>query len=110
MARGEVFFIAVARGEVRPQVLGFSSHHVDDGEHRTAVYVRGAAARHGVGSALFRTAEAAAVTAGASSIRVDASYAAVEFYKANGFEVIGDGRHRLESGQTMPCVFMLKTL
>jgi GNAT superfamily N-acetyltransferase len=110
MARGEIFFIAIAHREGRPEVLGFSSHHADEGEHRTAVYVRGAAARHGVGSALFRTAEAAAIAAGASSIHVDASYAAVEFYKANGFEVIGDGIHRLESGETMPCVLMRKTL
>jgi putative acetyltransferase len=110
MARGEVFFVAIGQRDGQPQVLGFSSHRVDDGEHRTAVYVRGTAARAGVGSALFRTAEAAAIEAGATSIHVDASLTAVEFYKANGFEETGCGEHRLWSGRSMPCVFMRKAL
>jgi putative acetyltransferase len=110
MARGEVFFIAIDQRDGQPQVLGFSSHRVDDGEHRTAVYVRGTAARAGVGSALFRMAEAAAIAAGATSIHVDASLTAVEFYKANGFEETGRGEHRLWSGRAMACVFMRKAV
>jgi putative acetyltransferase len=109
MSRGEAFFIAIgASGE--PPVLGFSSHRVDDGEHRTAVYVRGGAARRGVGSALFRTAEADAIADGATSIHVDASLAAVEFYRRNGFVEVGRGHHQLRSGVQMPCVFMRKDL
>jgi hypothetical protein len=39
MSSGEVFFIALgSSGE--PPALGFSTHRVDEGEHRTAVYVR----------------------------------------------------------------------
>jgi putative acetyltransferase len=110
MANGEVFFIAVAQNGTRPEVLGFSSHHVDQGEHRTAVYVRGNAARRGIGSALFRLAEAAAIDGGATSIYVAASLAAVGFYKVNGFEEVEPGQHRLSSGRLMPCVFMRKTL
>ena len=89
---------------------GFSTHRVDGSRHGTAVYVRGSAARRGVGSALYRLAEASAVSTGAESIEIDASLAAVEFYKAHGFEETGRGDHRLRSGRLMPCVFMRKAL
>ena len=110
MARGEVFFIAVGQQGDRSEVLGFSSYRMEGDEHRTAVYVRGTAVRLGVGSALFRAAEAAAFAAGAASIEVAASLAAVEFYRRNGFEEIGRGEHRLRPGRSMACVFMRKTL
>ena len=110
MERGEVFFIAVGEVDGEPAVLGFASHRVDGTRHGTAVYVRGAAARRGVGSALFRLAEADAIGTGATSIHVDASLAAVEFYRANGFEEVGRGNHRLRSGRDMACVFMRKAL
>lgn len=110
MARGEVFFVAIGQRGGQPEVLGFSSHRIDGDEHGTAVYVRGQAARLGIGSALFRAAEAAAIAGGATSIHIDASLAAVEFYKAKGFEEVGRGEHRLSSGRPMPCVFMRKNL
>ena len=110
MASGEMFYIATGRRQDEPEVLGFSSHRIDEGEHRTAVYVRGHASRLGVGSALFRSAESAAIAAGAGSIHVAASLAAVEFYTAHGFEAIGPGEHILWSGRSMPCVFMRKML
>jgi putative acetyltransferase len=110
MARGELFFIAVGQPAGEPAVLGFSSHRIDGDKHGTSVYVRGKAARRGIGTALFQAAEAAAIAAGATSIHIDASLAAVEFYKANGFEEIGRGVHRLSSGATMACVFMRKDL
>lgn len=50
------------------------------------------------------------IAAGASSIHLDASLAAVEFYKANGFEEVARGEHRLWSGRPMVCVFMRKML
>lgn len=110
MDRGEVFWIAIGEPGSTSGVLGFSSHRIDGTEHGTAVYVRGDAARRGIGSALFRTAEGAAIDAGATSIHVDASLAAVEFYRANGFQEVGRGDHRLWSGRPMPCVFMRKML
>jgi putative acetyltransferase len=110
MERGEVFYIALGAIVGQPAVLGFASHHVEEGEHRTAVYVRGAAARSGLGSALFRMAEAEAVATGAKTIEVDASLAAVQFYTANGFEETGRGEHQLRTGRLMACVFMRKTL
>jgi putative acetyltransferase len=110
MRRGEVFFIAEAEIGGECVVLGFSSHRVDDVQHGTSVYVRGAATRQGIGTALFRLAEADAIASGADSLHVNASLAAVEFYKANGFEEIGRGEHRLRSGRAMACVFMRKVL
>ncbi len=88
MERGEVFYIAVGKTDGKSEVLGFSSYRVEQNEHRTAIYVR----------------------AGANSIRVDASLAAIQFYKANGFDEVGRGEHRLWSGRPMPCVFMRKIL
>jgi putative acetyltransferase len=110
MAGGEVFFIAVDLTGEQSRVLGFSTHRVDDNVHGTAVYVRGKAARRGVGSALFRAAEADARAGGATTIEIDASLAAVDFYTALGFVEIGRGMHALPSGQSMPCVLMRKEL
>ena len=110
MDRGEVFYVAIGAIDGKPAILGFASHRVEDKQHRTAVYVRGAASRRGIGSALFRSAEASAVTAGATSIHVAASLAAVEFYRRNGFEEVRRGEHRLATGRLMACVFMRKTL
>ncbi|MDA1092562.1 MAG: GNAT family N-acetyltransferase [Acidobacteria bacterium] len=110
LAVGEVFHIAVGTVDDMPGVLGFASHRIDGTQHRTAVYVRGAAARRGVGSALFRSAEAEAIAAGASTIHVAASLAAVEFYRSNGFSEVRRGEHRLWSGREMACVFMRKRL
>lgn len=106
MDLGEVFYIAIGEVNSEPAVLGFASHRIDGMQHRTAVYVRGMATRRGIGSALFQLAEADAIAAGATSIHVDASLAAVDFYRANGFEEIGRGEHRLWSGRPMACVFM----
>ena len=110
MAQGEVFFVAAPKSAGDGDVLGFSSHRVDDDQHGTSVYVRGAAARRGVGTALFGFAEASALAAGAREILIDASLAAVDFYKANGFEEVRRGEHRLLSGVSMSCVFMRKML
>lgn len=111
MERGEAFFIAVGEMEGRPAVLGFATDYRTEGsEHGTSVYVRGNAARCGIGSALYRLAEAHAVSAGATAIQVEASFAGVEFYKANGFVEAGRGETRLMSGRPISCVFMHKTL
>lgn len=111
MQGGEVFFIA--RGEVdgAAVVLGFASDYAIEGtQHGTSVYIRGIAARRGIGSTLLRLAEAHAVESGATSIRVEASLAGVEFYRANGFIETGRGQTRLMSGRPIACVFMRKDL
>ena len=110
MQNGELFFVAVRGEENGERVLGFSSYRVEEGKHRTAVYVRGDAAHRGVGKALFNKAETAAREHGAEEIHVDASLAAVNFYKARGFEELAPGQHRMRTGALMDCVFMKKRL
>jgi putative acetyltransferase len=111
MDSGEVFFIAVEDPGGRETVLGFASDYRREGsQHGTSVYVRGDAARRGIGTALLRLAEAEAVAKGATSIYIEASLAGVEFYRANGFVEIARGEIRLTSGRPIGCVFMEKRL
>jgi putative acetyltransferase len=111
MAGGEVFFVATGEMNSGVLVLGFASDYLIEGStHGTSVYVRGVAARRGIGSALIRLAEAHAVAASATSIQVEASLAGVEFYRAHGFTDVGRGATRLMSGHPIDCVFMRKDL
>jgi ribosomal protein S18 acetylase RimI-like enzyme len=111
MRSGEAFFIAVGEIDGVRTVLGFATdYRIDGRQHGTSVYVRGAAARRGIGTALLRRAEAHALARGATSIRIEASLAGVAFYQANGFVEVGRGETRLTSGQPIACVFMVKEL
>lgn len=110
MDAGEVFFIAVGQIDSEPTVLGFATHRTDDAQDGGSVYVRGVAARRGIGSALWRMVEAHAIAKEVASIQVEASLAGVEFYRANGFEEIGRGETLLMSGRPLGCVFMRKML
>lgn len=55
-------------------------------------------------------AQAHAVALGATTIQVEASLAAVEFYQANGFVEMARGETRLMSGRPIASAFMRKTL
>jgi len=110
MATGEVFFIAVAPLDGQPAVLGFSSHVPAGGDDGASVYVRGSAARQGIGSALWRLAEARAREQGAHAITLEASLPGIGFYRAQGFVEIEPCEVRLRSGVSMPCVLMRKQL
>ena len=81
---GEVISIATGEVEDNALILGFASDYCIEGsEHGTSVYVRGIAARRGIGSALFRLAEAHAAARGATTISIGAaSLAGVEFYRS----------------------------
>ena len=105
---GEAFFIATGRLDHERVVLGFSTHRVDDAQDGASVYVRGRAARRGIGTLPLQRAEAHARAHGASSIQIQASLPGVEFYKANGYDTRGRGHAELLSGRSMPCVFMQK--
>jgi putative acetyltransferase len=111
MTRGVIFFLAVASSSPEEdRVLGFSSYAPEGDMHRTAVYVRGSAARQGVGRALFGPAEQAAREAGAPMLMIEAALGAVPFWKAIGFEVVGPRDHLTRGGLRMPCVLMHKHL
>lgn len=110
MEGGEVFFIAIGPIEGQSAVLGFASHRVEDEQDGVSVYVRGRAARCGIGTKLLGLAEDHARAHGAGSINIQASLAGVAFYRANGFEEIQRGEALLTTGRSMPCVFMRKRL
>jgi GNAT superfamily N-acetyltransferase len=94
---GEAFFIATGLINNKVAVLGFSTHRVDDAQDGVSVYVRGEAARRGIGTMLLRLAEEHALDSGAFSIQIQASLAGVAFYQANGFEVFGHGEARQDT-------------
>jgi GNAT superfamily N-acetyltransferase len=110
MRAGEAFFIASGLLDGDLVVLGFSTHRADDDQDGASVYVRGRAARQGVGSALLRLAEEHAWSHGATSIQIQASLAGVEFYRVNGFEALGRGEAVLSSGMSMACERMRKAI
>jgi GNAT superfamily N-acetyltransferase len=111
MTGGEAFFIATGKVEGTAMVLGFAStYRIEGATYGASVYVRGIAARRGIGSTLFGLAEAHAIANGATRIRVEASLAGVEFYKASGFADEGRGETHLMSGRPIACVFMGKDL
>jgi len=110
MGRGEVFFVATGNLDGENVVLGFASHRPDDEEDGVSVYVRGRASRHGLGTALLRLAEHHARSTGATSLCIQATFAGVEFWRANGFEEIERVDAPLRSGGTIPCVSMRKLL
>jgi putative acetyltransferase len=110
MESGEAFFIATGQLDGEVVVLGFATHRVDDAQDGASVYVRGGAARQGIGTALLRLAEDHARAHGAKSIHIQASLAGVVFYKTKGFEELRRGDAQLMSGRSMPCVFMRKLL
>jgi GNAT superfamily N-acetyltransferase len=111
MEAGEVFFVATGKVDGTALILGFSSDYRIEGTTQgMSVYVRGAAARRGLGTALLRRAEAHAAASGARSIHIEASLAGYEFYRANGYTETRRGETRLKSGHPIACVFMRKDL
>jgi GNAT superfamily N-acetyltransferase len=111
MEAGEVFFVATGTQDRRRVILGFASdYHIEAATHGTSVYVRGVAARRGIGTALLRQAEAHALANGARSIQIEASLAGVAFYTANGYVEVLRGQTRLMSGHVIASVRMRKEL
>lgn len=111
MKNGEVFFIAIADVNGQPQVLGFASDYViAESKHGVSAYVRGCAACRGVGSRLLQLAVAHAQERGATTLEIESSLAAVEFYKANGFAERARGEITLATGHPIACVFMRRDL
>jgi putative acetyltransferase len=111
MEAGEVFFVAVGDVHGDNGVLGFASEYRIEGTtHGTSVYVRGIAARRGIGSSLLRMAEAHALSRGAACVRIEASLSGVDFYRVNGYVELQRGQTRLSTGRSIAVVFMHKDL
>ncbi len=75
-----------------------------------ACYVAPELNQNGIGSALVRGLEGAALEQGLGFLELDSSLTATRFYKAQGYEVRDYGEHILRSGQRMGCVRMRKDL
>ena len=100
--------IHVAEGK-KGEILGFSEvYRVRDTEFNTAVFVSGRASRRGIGTALYQCAESCAVAAGAGRIELNASLAAVAFYRAQGFKKCHDREIETTEGKRLQVVHMRK--
>jgi hypothetical protein len=82
------------------QVLGFVIDYCIDGPTQgTSVYVSGAPATRGMGTALLARVEAHARAAGVTCVHIDASLGGVDFSKANGYCEVAPGRRRQRDPQ-----------
>jgi putative acetyltransferase len=101
----ELFFVADHSAE---GVVGFGSIVVSSHELR-AVYVHPRFGRCGLGSAILRELEQAAIVSGVPGLDVTSSVNAEKFYLRHGYEALGRSMHRSSSGVEMACVKMRKT-
>ncbi len=75
-----------------------------------ACYVAPRAGRYGVGTAIVRGLEAAAIDFGLDYLELDASINAIPFYQECGYGLMRLGLHTLGSGRQMACGQMRKVL
>ncbi|WP_196258771.1 GNAT family N-acetyltransferase [Pelagibacterium limicola] len=94
----ETYLVAV---DANDQPLGFCSFA--DAEIK-GLYVRPAAQRRGIGTALMRRAEAALIRQGATEIVVHSGLPAVSFYQACGYAVVSRSLHRTHDGEELQTV------
>lgn len=106
-------FMSVAVSESQEQyILGFSNYTYDEASqtHRVGLYVRGTAARRGIGAALFRAAEQYARQFGAKEIHSASSLVAHVFYKKMGYFDVDEAEHVFKNGAAIQIVNMKKVL
>jgi len=75
-----------------------------------ALYVHPFVHNQGLGTALLHKAEALAVNAGLSFIKLYASNNSVSFYRLNGYDSLGKAELRLNPSVTVGCELMRKNL
>jgi putative acetyltransferase len=95
--------------EIDGLVVGIAALVAGNNELR-ACYVAPQACRKGVGSALIREIERAALEQGVAFLEADSSLTAAPFYAARGYEIREYGEHILQNGRRMTCVKMRKEL
>jgi putative acetyltransferase len=96
--------------EYEGQVAGYGIIELETKQVQ-AVYVSPHHARKGVGTAVLRALEQAAVEAGIDTLRLTASLNAVGFYQKAGYQELERTTHTLADGATrMTCVVMQKRL
>lgn len=75
-----------------------------------AFFVRPGFERRGIGSAIMRAAEAAAIDEGFTRLELRATLTGIPLYRAHGFVEAQQTAIPLPSGETLPAVQMVKTL
>lgn len=100
---GEVAFLAERAG----RAVGFAA--LTEGEV-TAVFVRPAVARSGIGAALLARVEAEARRRGEAALFLDASLNAAPFYRAQGYRGAARVRVPLPDGAWLPALRLRKRL
>lgn len=100
---GETYVVAEERG----RIVGYAARR---GAEVTAVFVRPARARAGIGAALLARVEHDAVRGGARSLLVRAALGAVPFYTARGYRGTRRVRMPLPGGALLPATAMRKPL
>lgn len=99
------FFVAVEAN----LILGFGQLDIKTGEIE-AIYVHPMAVSRGLGSRILGRLEEQALSAGLSSLRLDASLNSVGFYEHAGFRREAETTHVMRSGVEIACVRMSKAL
>ncbi|MEM6547086.1 MAG: GNAT family N-acetyltransferase [Pseudomonadota bacterium] len=108
-AAGEIFDIATD-GADRP--IGFSGHLLqsDGWGEVSGLYVDPAHQGRGLGGGLLDRAERSMRACGRHRIRVSASLAALDFYRAHGYGVTGEAQHHTRGGTAIAIRRMEKRL
>ena len=97
----------VLAAESQGHIIAFSRLHGDEIE---ALYVHPARAGRRIGHLLLRATEKCAWVRGIRALQLDAALNAVRFYESAGYKVLCPSRPVLDSGVTLPCLRMEKTL
>ena len=74
----------------------------------TAIYVHPSVARNGVGSGIYNELETEAIRQDIGSLGLWASYNAVPFYEAQGYERVADHSYEYQDGVELTVVEMVK--
>lgn len=107
----EVYYVAEPTQQTG-LIYGFSSYKFEGGKHRLqGMYVRGTAARNGVGRALLKIVERHALGAGATELHVEASLPGETFYIVNGFrELSRHDKPVVDTNSFMTAIVMVKSI
>ena len=92
MDGGEAFFVATGTLDGELTVLGFSTHRVDDAQDGASVYVRGRAARRGIGTCSCGTRKITLVLMVPAGSRFRRRWPVSSFTKSTGSKNLAEER------------------
>lgn len=104
--RGDITYIVA---ESAGAIVGFGTVNHEAGE-MLAVYVHPDHSRHGIGTTILATLEAAVRDRGVTTISLEASLNSVPFYEGHGFSSVGSETREMYFGVTLPVERMVKCL